>query len=714
MNCSISEKHFLLLKNGETHNFSDIFIQTYLHKAHINHHREVVANSTRMPGGIKLTDLHTMFADAQAAGADAVTPFCLNCRSDGHLESQCTELRRCYICLQSSHVAYQCLENPVPGSIAYNSDVRCVICGEKGHIDSYCRSRDGPLFNKPLSRAIAETTYPKPLVLRTAEGNGPKEEILQAARADVAGVLRRWRPSVLASKMRDVELFQTALPALRDPSVSSSDLTILRRALAVLRSAVVGSLTLDGSSPPHRRHGGVTNEGSGSHDGQLSGDVLHDMRVSGLNLNVVVGDRVETFRRAPASARSAGRTKAVAGVVTSKIMLEEMAGKACLPPPSASPPLRVSVTEPSRVGDKRINSTVVAASAPVATTPNTSESPKNSARLSQLRHSLDEAQRISRQPYRGNRTEICSVHSNGPAVPPKARSGESSNAAKQDPSNGYPSSSAFTSSLPEFMEHKSIVAKKILKSWETSGPDGSGAKSLTLAHPPKSRHPSWIDDVQAPGIAREGGGGINSWPRYYLSQPATTSEVASKGSLAVTWRKRFEVSKASKNNEIRLYLARREAHRNKVYSCEDKFGEIMRHAEEEAAGLTPSLPSSSSRSSRPASARHYRSFWTSTCRDIAAHEAESVLVKRFRDALSDYVSRQKGRGEGGTEFDSILEAVKSYFDTDPDGVLMEESFEELIKNCIPAGGPQTALGGQLVAFIVQLCRDVQTTDETRR
>jgi hypothetical protein len=640
----------------------------------------------KMSGAMRLTDLHSMFADAGGAGSGepVALPFCLNCRHDGHAESSCPEPRRCFICLHPSHGPYQCTANPVPGSVAYNQDVRCSICGDRGHIDSYCRSRGGPHFNKPLSRAVAESTYPKPLVLRTAEGNGPKEETLREARQQVLAVLRRCNPAaVVGTKMRDAELFHTALPALRDPAVAAADQAVLRKALATLRSAVVGSLTLDGV-PAKGRRGEERSRGGPADGGQLSGDVLHDMRVSGLNLNVMVGERVETFKRAPAVPQGQGKTRATR----------------CLVMVDCSAAVQLSSMPPRTAQVPHASQPAVPANA----------SARPNARLQQLRHSLDEAQRSVRG---GGPADACSAHS---LAKPSKQYGQGT------PGELSVSASAFTSSLPEHMESRTDVARKILAQWEDAKPRvpsapnvarPSSASSGTLDVPNiVSAH---VNTPQSCGMCDDG---IISWPRYYFTHSQTQQQPHPPGRVQ-GWRQRFEAVKVAKSAALTDYLQRREAHRAKVFEADERLHQrlaaAMHVAEEDAAAQDPTAVMRRA-SPRPATAvggggvQSHQSFWTPTCRVIAERAACSVLASRFRSVLQAFADRQKyaSGGEGAV----VLAAVWDFFAEHPeDTVLSEAAFRAIVAATCRQGEPATAEGIQLVSFIVQLCRDVQANDD---
>lgn len=250
------------------------------------------------------SDLQTIFFDDNLAGdgeEGAVELFCFNCRCNGHTEAHCPQPRRCFICLKTTHQGYQCTENPAPGSSEYKAEERCTTCNERGHAAQYCKSPGGAMHRQHRGRQVTDTVFPKPLILHVPRDSGPSEAEVQECRGAIVQVLKRLRHPLLSqvgsSSLRDVEFFKAVLPILRDPhsELSSYDRETIKGSLFRMRGAVAGSITL-GEPSSSRKGGSHTTKAPGSTIGE-DGDMLHDMRTSGLDINIVFGGRLEVFRR---------------------------------------------------------------------------------------------------------------------------------------------------------------------------------------------------------------------------------------------------------------------------------------------------------------------------------------------------------------------------------------------------------------------------------
>jgi hypothetical protein len=240
--------------------------------------------------------------------------------------------------------------------------------------------------------------------------------------------------------------------------------------------------------------------------------------------------------------------------------------------------------------------------------------------------------------------------------------------------------------------------------------------------------------MNTPRTCGVGSGGITNWQRYYYAhfsrqtaadqdeRPAPEEEEEEKPPLKPQapaaagrshsarghdWRRRFESVKTQKSAALTDYLARREAHKRKV--CEKdaglhtRLGMSLRVAEDRAARSLASARAAPQ--PPPTSARSHQSLWTPACLEIAAEAASHVLAARFRRALDSYTDRQ--RYAPGGEAALLLAAVHARLDavaTLPD----DAAVEDVVRATCRSGAPATPDGVKLVAFFVQLLRDVQS------
>ncbi|CUF65687.1 Hypothetical protein, putative [Bodo saltans] len=266
---------------------------------------------------LKWSDLQAVFAsqDDDDDGDAPSTPFCFNCREDGHAVAHCPHPKRCYICLKPTHQGYQCAENPVPGSIAFKHDTRCEYCHEKGHSAIFCRKPGGAAHGRK-----ADTVFARPLVLH-APRDGPNEADVKKARIQITEILRRLQSASIPNcnvgtvlrldlgKMRDSEFFCAVLPLLNDPTASgmpTNDRNTIRQCLYKMRGAVAGGIQLGvtrgGDGPTKKSHKSTPLDlGNNNAAGTDDRDLLYDMKTSGLDINILHSGRLDVFHRTRAA-----------------------------------------------------------------------------------------------------------------------------------------------------------------------------------------------------------------------------------------------------------------------------------------------------------------------------------------------------------------------------------------------------------------------------
>lgn len=262
----------------------------------------------------------------------STTPFCFNCREEGHSQAQCPQPSRCYICLKSTHQSYQCVENPVPQSKAYQPLETCSHCREKGHTTDMCRRPGGALSSSLKAGAqyrTVDSVFPRPLVLHAAE-RGPSDADVKQARQQIVAVLTSMHHPILShvlsassstsvalgggavsavSSLRDTEFFGLVLPLLNDPAThfSQKDRETIKRALFVMRSAVAGGIMFGGPRKPTSRPTDRRDATNGGGTGWSQDDGWYEMKTSGLDINVILGGRLDTFRRTRHTAATGAR-----------------------------------------------------------------------------------------------------------------------------------------------------------------------------------------------------------------------------------------------------------------------------------------------------------------------------------------------------------------------------------------------------------------------
>ena len=248
-----------------------------------------------------------------AAAVAVIVAVCWNCRSTEHAAGDCPLPHRCYNCLAPGHDACVCVANPAPGSISYDPETTCHHCGDKGHATAKCKSRGGALFGRPGTSHVKDTAYPKPLLVSTRHDAGPTAAQTRQARATILAALPP-APRKFLSLARDAELFQAAVAYVTDDALTVAEREALKAGLSVLRQAVAGSLAFgqsssSGASGDHHPSGHLGHAGGGGRRGNGPDDVaaatsavssaqlLHDLRASVLDVNVIMDGHVEVFRR---------------------------------------------------------------------------------------------------------------------------------------------------------------------------------------------------------------------------------------------------------------------------------------------------------------------------------------------------------------------------------------------------------------------------------
>lgn len=282
---------------------------------------------------LSLAELQMIYTDQSAQPSrDQATHFvfCFNCRKEGdHTDTNCPIPKRCFICFETNHAAYHCPNNPKVGSVEYDPEKRCTGCGDRGHLAAHCKISGNHPQDEQL--AMTEKVYPRPLVIHSARRPGvPTEAELTGYRAQLTSIVQRLKAhcpstgvsantleamqSVLKGSQRDVDLFRAVLVLLRDADlkVPPADADEIRKVLAKMRGAVAGGVLIDGPGGRPRGRGSASRTDTTNVAATLQGDVLHDMRASGLDIHVAYDGRMELFKRNRA-ARNERQRRAASG-----------------------------------------------------------------------------------------------------------------------------------------------------------------------------------------------------------------------------------------------------------------------------------------------------------------------------------------------------------------------------------------------------------------